>query len=307
MQTYPRVDGPQFRPGQQPKLFSGRRGSHVAPAAVHVQWADGVSQTYPTQQVDAATPQVSPTSPHEPGTTQRPLMQEFPDGHKIPHPPHRIGSVRRFRSQPFLGSRSQSAQPKLHANPQLRVPRVEWQIEIAFGGDDLHESPHAEQFATVPSIVSQPLPAIPSQFAKPAKHVIEHAPAAQTAVAPGPLGQTFPHAPQLLTSERTSRQTSPVIEGQQADVGTHGAVAAPQGEPFGVIVKHAPATMTAGWQHWSSRVAVVPPGGTHGAQTPPTSTSIMLAQQSSDARATSPRPAQHVPVIGSAGLPLQHG
>ncbi len=68
--------------------------------------------------------------------------------------------------------------------------------------------PHAPQLLVeVWVFTSQPLDALPSQFAKPVLQVVTaHAPAAQPLVALL-SAQTAPHAPQLLTSACRVRHT----------------------------------------------------------------------------------------------------
>ncbi len=72
-----------------------------------------------------------------------------------------------------------------------------------------HAIAHEAQFVAVPSIVSQPLPALPSQFARPAAHT--HAPDVQIC----PTAHDIPHTPQLLALVWVFTQVVP----QSVDVG----------------------------------------------------------------------------------------
>jgi hypothetical protein len=89
----------------------------------------------------------------------------------------------------------QFAKPALHA-ATLHVPAEHAEVPLAIE----HTVPHAPQLFTLLCVfVSQPSPAMPLQFAKPALHIpTAHVPAAQTGAAFA-VAHTVPHAPQLFT------------------------------------------------------------------------------------------------------------
>ncbi len=77
------------------------------------------------------------------------------------------------------------------------------------GAAPLHATPHAPQFAAVPSGTSQPLSAIRSQSPKPATHPLTvQAPREQAATAAA-SEQSLPHEPQWLGSELGSTHAAP--------------------------------------------------------------------------------------------------
>jgi hypothetical protein len=79
-------------------------------------------------------------------------------------------------------------------------------IALQTGEAPEQEAPHEPQFEAVPSGVSQPLAALPSQLAKPGLHEpIAHPPAVHTAVALASK-HVRPHAPQLASSVSVSTQ-----------------------------------------------------------------------------------------------------
>lgn len=98
-----------------------------------------------------------------------------------------------FTSQPFVDTPSQ------FANPDEQVPSVhapEGHDSLAFG--KLQVEPHAPQFVSVLSDVSQPFAESPSQSPRPGLHVeTPHTPVTQFGVPPAG-GQTLLHTPQLL-------------------------------------------------------------------------------------------------------------
>jgi hypothetical protein len=84
--------------------------------------------------------------------------------HATPQPPQSVIVVV-DRSQPFDASPSQFAKPALHA-PSVHEPVL--QLSPAFGRSQ--PTPHAPQSLVVLIARSQPLTALPSQFAKCASH-----------------------------------------------------------------------------------------------------------------------------------------
>jgi hypothetical protein len=123
-------------------------------AAQFVAVPSAVSQ--PVAAVQSAKPALQPTS------VQLPLLQDavaFARMQALPHVPQSV-SVVKLRSQPFSFKPSQSPQPVVHTGEQ---PVVALQLvePCAF----VHDSPHARQFESVPSAVSQPVAAV--QSAKP--------------------------------------------------------------------------------------------------------------------------------------------
>jgi hypothetical protein len=98
-----------------------------------------------------------------------------------------------FTSQPLVVTPSQFAKPEEHA---LRVHVPEGHDSLAFG--KLHVEPHAPQFVSVLSDVSQPFAESPSQSPRPGLQVeTPHTPATQFGVPPAG-GHTLLHSPQLL-------------------------------------------------------------------------------------------------------------
>ncbi|HUP86559.1 MAG TPA: hypothetical protein VM143_12900 [Acidimicrobiales bacterium] len=151
-----------------------------------------VPQTVPAQVVvdDSAT------------QMQRPLLQMWPAGQETPHAPQLVLLVARFVSQPS------AALPLQFANPALQVPT--WHCPLTQTAEPLatlQTFPHAPQLEILDAMfVSQPSPAFPLQFANPVLHVPVHTPLTQADVPLAKLGQTVPHAPQLLTSLERVRQ-----------------------------------------------------------------------------------------------------
>jgi hypothetical protein len=76
----------------------------------------------------------------------------------------------------------------------MQTPAVQAVVPFAL----VHAAPQAAQFATVPSVVSQPLPALASQLPNPELQVMEQAPSEHAGV-PFAALQALPHAPQWLT------------------------------------------------------------------------------------------------------------
>jgi hypothetical protein len=111
-----------------------------------------------------------------------------------PQPPQLL-SVFRFVSQPFEYKPSQSANPLAHERT-AQLPAVHVGVPLA----TKHAMPQPPQlFTSVVVVVSQPLPALPSQSPLPAAHIdTPHTLLTQAGVPPCG-GQTIPHALQLLT------------------------------------------------------------------------------------------------------------
>jgi hypothetical protein len=113
----------------------------------------------------------------------------------LPHEPQLAAFVCVFTSQPFAGFPSQSAKPAL----QLAIPQPPAvHTPVALAG--AHAIPHPPQCASeVCVLTSQPLLALPSQFAKPALQLaIPHAPIAHAPVALAGA-HAIPHPPQCAS------------------------------------------------------------------------------------------------------------
>jgi hypothetical protein len=123
----------------------------------------------------------------------------FTAPHTVPHVPQLLRFVCVLVSHPFAVSPSQFAQPALH--DWIRHTPVA-QVATAFGS--AQGTPHPPQSVSVFRLVSQPLPALPSQLPVPEGHAVHwHTPEVQLGV---PVGhtQTLPQVPQLLTFVRLS-------------------------------------------------------------------------------------------------------
>jgi hypothetical protein len=111
------------------------------------------------------------------------------------HAPQCVADVERLVSQPLATTPSQLPKPALHVMPHAPDAQVAAPLVA------LHAAPHAPQcVGEVARLVSQPLPATPSQSPKPALQVKPHVPRAQVGVALGRAEHTVPHAPQLVRS-----------------------------------------------------------------------------------------------------------
>ena len=127
------------------------------------------------------------------------IPKGHPVRHSAPHSPQLFGSALGLASQPFDGSRSQSAKPMLHA-AMTQVPLTH--IMVALGA--LQAFPQLPQlFASLCMLVSQPFDGLPSQSAKAALHVaMTHWELTQAGVALG-REHIAPQLPQFNTSVTT--------------------------------------------------------------------------------------------------------
>jgi hypothetical protein len=116
-------------------------------------------------------------------------------GHTVPHAPQWVALDRVSTSQPLVTAPSQSPKPWSQV-ATAQTPRA--QVGAALAG--AHGRPHAPQCAVLlASTVSQPLPATPSQSAKPARHAPPpHTPAAHRACWLPVIAQAIPHTPQFV-------------------------------------------------------------------------------------------------------------
>lgn len=115
----------------------------------------------------------------------------FVDPHTLPHTPQFERLLERLVSQPFETLLSQLSKPWLQLMPQvlllqLAVPFVELQALVQL----------PQRFTLLVRLVSQPLVKLPSQFEKPALHVIWQAPVTQAA-APLVVLQALLQVPQF--------------------------------------------------------------------------------------------------------------
>ncbi len=109
----------------------------------------------------------------------------------LPQPPQSATVLVVFVSQPFAALLSQSPKPLLQSWT-VHVPAGQPAVPFA----TLQTFPQLPQLLTLSVFVSQPLRALPSQFAKPALQLaMPHSPATQLAV-PFTAAQTTQQAPQ---------------------------------------------------------------------------------------------------------------
>ncbi len=91
-----------------------------------------------------------------------PPTQGCPIAHGMPHPPQCIASLWVSTSQPSAKTVLQSRKAPVHVSahaPETHIP-------LAFAaGASAHESSHEPQSVSVPSILSQPSPAVTLQLA----------------------------------------------------------------------------------------------------------------------------------------------
>jgi hypothetical protein len=121
------------------------------------------------------------------------LSAAFARSQVAPHEPQ-FASVASEASQPFVSLPSQLPKPPLH-DATAQVPVVH--VAVAFGR--LHAAPHAPQFASVRSDVSQPFASFESQSSKLlAQVVISHVPLAHDSPAFG-SEHAMPHPPQFVS------------------------------------------------------------------------------------------------------------
>jgi hypothetical protein len=122
------------------------------------------------------------------------VADPFAAEHAFPHEPQFPRLVTRSVSQPFAELPSQSPLP----GAQLAMPQMP---ATQFGVPPVaeHTFPHVLQLLTsICVLVSHPFARLPSQFLKPALHVMPHVPAAQVGE-PFWLLQIVPHPPQFVT------------------------------------------------------------------------------------------------------------
>jgi hypothetical protein len=106
-----------------------------------------------------------------------PTVHRLLSSHDLPHVPQLVNDVFVFVSQPFFGLPSQSPNPAVQTG--AHTPAEHEVVPLALA----HTDPHAPQLpASVCRLISQPLTTLPSQFAKPASHVIEQAPSEHAGV-----------------------------------------------------------------------------------------------------------------------------
>ena len=130
---------------------------------------------------------------------QDPLVQEgtpCAEEQELPHAPQLATVLARSVSQPSDTLALQSPQPASHVSTvqePLTQDGVAW-----FGSHRLGQLP--QWLTSVCTLVSQPLPGIPSQSAQPPSQVKSQVPLAHVDVACGREGQLLPQAPQWLTA-----------------------------------------------------------------------------------------------------------
>ena len=125
-------------------------------------------------------------------------------GHVNPHDPQLLTLLDILISHPSLKFKLQL--PKLGLQIIEHTPETQEGVEFGLVG---HIVPHVPQlFASASRFISQPSLLFTLQFANPALQEIEQTPDTQTGEEFGKVGQTFPHEPQLLGSERTGAPLS---------------------------------------------------------------------------------------------------
>jgi hypothetical protein len=135
-------------------------------------------------------------------TTQLPPTHCCVLEHVRPQAPQCDALVRVSTSHPLAGLPSQSAKPAEHI-PTAQRPL----LHVAVALVRLHAMPQAPQcVAEALRLVSQPLPGLLSQLAKPALQRMPQRPAAHTGAALLAAGHTVPQAPQWLASVAVSTQ-----------------------------------------------------------------------------------------------------
>ena len=112
-----------------------------------------------------------------------------------------------------------------------QTPAVHAAVAWSRDGHDVAHVPQCD--GSEPRSVSQPLEAMPSQSAWPARQRTPHAPAVHVAVAKGPAGHTLRHAPQLYGSLAVpTSQPSEATRLQSPKPGSHAVtVHAPDTQP----------------------------------------------------------------------------
>lgn len=142
------------------------------------------------------------------GHTHAAPTQLCPVAHARAHAPQCIALVLRLTSQPSTTAALQSAKPGAQV-PIPQTPVVHPELAL---GRDAQSRPHAPQLrGSLCTLVSQPLAALPSQFANPALQAPNpHAPLTHDAVALAGRGQALLHEPQcvVLVSVLTSQPSA---------------------------------------------------------------------------------------------------
>jgi hypothetical protein len=135
------------------------------------------------------------TLPHStcpPGQLHDPPLHVAPTAHVRPHIPQLLVSLLRSASHPSAAMLLQLAKPELQLNPQVLPEHVRDALLRAG-----HETPQPPQLFTFElTVVSQPLPGMPSQLSKPMLHAKPQSPLVHVALALSTEAQMFPHIPQ---------------------------------------------------------------------------------------------------------------
>ena len=140
----------------------------------------------------------------------------------VPQAPQLALSVPVFTSQPFTGSRSQSAKPAAQVATAQAPPA---QVALAWGSAQARPQ-EPQLVALVWRLVSQPSLAVALQSPAPAlQRTTVHAPPAQPLAAAPASAQTVPHAPQLVGSISVLAQNAvaavPQVASGAAQVAPH--------------------------------------------------------------------------------------
>ena len=156
-----------------------------------------------TSQPLVALPSQSP-SPEAQVVAQRPwthaAIAPGPAAQTVPHAPQFARSATVSRSQPLLGSPSQSRNVPVHCATAQR-PAAQVAVALARA----QRAPQRPQWAGSLAVsTSQPLVALPSQSSAPVSQRSPQSPAAQVALPRGPAAQDRPHAPQWAGVARVS-------------------------------------------------------------------------------------------------------
>ena len=203
--------------------------------------------THPPPQSESGAAQVAT---HAPAAHTRPAAQARPQT------PQLALSLRLRTSQPLAALMSQSRKPAAQAVTPHAPPA---QAEVALGSE--HVRPQAPQWALlVPRLVSQPLPAAPSQSPRPAsQRATVQPPAAQPLTAPG-SEQALPQAPQWAGSMEVLAQNDrpPAVHSTRGEAQVAEHAPREHAEPAGQTAPHAPQWALSVWrlthavEHWVS-------------------------------------------------------
>ena len=242
------------KPGPQTKAHepAAQTAVALAPAeheAPHEPQFEGslLVLTHPPPQSESGAAQVAT---HAPAAHTRPAAQARPQT------PQLALSLRLRTSQPLAALMSQSRKPAAQAVTPHAPPA---QAEVALGSE--HVRPQAPQWALlVPRLVSQPLPAAPSQSPRPAsQRATVQPPAAQPLTAPG-SEQALPQAPQWAGSTEVLAQNDrpPAVHSTRGEAQVAEQVPREHAEPAGQSAPHAPQWALSVWRltqavpHWVS-------------------------------------------------------